>query len=189
MEFPKRWRAPCPGTSLRLSLKGMQTSITEAGPSSARMEQHLPANWTNRASLQMAPNPITITSLSQSLCEMASERDQRYDISFSAEGHRFNPWPLGYHTGDRTQMMAGEVVWKGHHWPDGGVVVCDISAGTVNWICEVSSTYFMAVRGCLQEMLPDQLLRGFAYLLQRMLCERLTAFSIAAGDFREEDER
>jgi len=38
-------------------------------------------------------------------------------------------------------------------------------------------------------MLPDQLLRGFAYLLQRMLCERLTAFSIAAGDFREEDER
>lgn len=46
----------------------------------------------------------------------------------------------------------------------------------------------MAVHGCLLTMLPDQLLRGFAYLLQRMLCERLTAFSISTGDFLEEDE-
>jgi len=37
-------------------------------------------------------------------------------------------------------------------------------------------------------LLPDRLLKGFAYLLWWMLCERLTAFRIGTGDFQEEDE-
>lgn len=47
----------------------------------------------------------------------------------------------------------------------------------------------MAVHSWLLMLLPDQLFRGFAYLLQWMLCERLTAFRIANGDFQDEDER
>lgn len=47
----------------------------------------------------------------------------------------------------------------------------------------------MALHGWLLTLLPDQLLQGFAYLLQWLLCERLTAFRIAAGDFQEETER
>lgn len=71
------------------------------GPSSARLEQRLPANWTNRASLQMAPNPQPHVCCSASARWLQSR--VRDDISCSAEDHKFNPWPLGYRTGDRTE--------------------------------------------------------------------------------------
>lgn len=47
----------------------------------------------------------------------------------------------------------------------------------------------MAIQGWLLVLLPDWLLRGFAYPLQWVLCERLTALRIATGDFQEEGKR
>lgn len=87
--------------------------------------------------------------------------------------------------GDRTEMIVGEGVWK-RQW---GGFLWHFYWHSKLWLRKASSTYLVATCSWLLMLLPDRLLRGFAYLLQWMLCERLTAFRIATGDFQEEDER
>lgn len=97
-------------TSLQLSPKGMKTPITKVGSSSGRLEQNLPANWTQQSTPSDGTKPnheyefVTVPLLDGFRAGFSDMSFSVLKVTSSILG------TLVITPGDRTEMIVGEGV-------------------------------------------------------------------------------
>lgn len=137
-------------TSPQLSPDWMKTPITKVRSSPGRLQQDLPAKWTHES----RPSDGTKSNHEHKFVTVPLLDGFRAGLSniTSLSALKVMSSLLGtlaVTPGDRSEMVVEERVWERQHWPDGGLVLCDISTGTAS--CEsvrlLPPTYWLYAAG------------------------------------------